>query len=62
MLDATPFWMIPAVITLWMAVWVYLGYHNGDTLTMQMRLIGALFFAGACWLIWYLMDGVRYFY
>ena len=57
-----PYWSIPLGITLWMATWVYLGYRTGDMLAMQMRAVGALLLSASVWLIWWLMDGVRYTY
>ena len=47
-------------ISVWLCIWVYLGYRTGDSMTMVMRLIGAVLLSGSCWLIWYLMDGVCY--
>lgn len=56
-----PYWLLPGIITLWMVVWVYLGFRNGDVVIMQMRAVGAVLLAASVWLIWWLMDGVRYF-
>ena len=56
-----PYWLLPGTITLWMVVWVYLGFRNGDVVIMQMRAVGAILLAASVWLIWWLMDGVRYF-
>ena len=52
-------WLIAAGITLWMVVWVYLGWRRGSAVIMQMRAVGAVLLTGAVWLIWWLMEGVR---
>ena len=57
-----PYWTLPTLITLWMGLWVYLGYRGRGTFAMQLRLVGAVLLSIAVWLIWYLMDGVKYFY
>ena len=45
-----------------MVVWVWLGYRSGDMMTAQMRGVGAVLLTVSVWLIWWLMDGVRYTY
>ena len=55
-----PYWVIPAALTFWMSAWVYLGYRNGDTTIVYMRAVGAVGVAASGWVIWWLMDGVRY--
>lgn len=58
----TTYWIIPLVITLWMSLWVYLGVRSGGVIVGQMRGVGAVLLSAAVWLIWWLMDGVRYTY
>ena len=55
-----PGWLIPMGITIWMIVWIALGYRSGGTLVMQMRAVGGVPLSLSVWLIWWLMDGVRY--
>ncbi len=55
-----PYWTIPAGITVWMLIWIYLGQRSGGSVVMQMRAVGGALLSLAVWLIWYLMDGVRY--
>ena len=55
------YWAIPAAITVWLLGWVYLGYRFGDSTVMFLRAVGAVLLSLSCWLIWWLMDGVRYF-
>ncbi len=55
-----PSWLIPCGITIWMALWVYLGYRNGNATIMQMRAVGAVLLSLSVWLIWWLTDDVRY--
>ena len=57
-----PYWMIPLAVTTWMVVWVYVGWKSGGMLVMQMRAVGGVLLTASVWLIWWLMDGVRYFY
>ena len=56
-----PYWTIPLGITIWMLVWIYLGLRSGGVVVMQMRAVGGVLLSLAVWLIWWLMDGVRYF-
>ncbi len=56
------YWTIPAGITLWMLIWIYAGQRSGGSLVMQMRAVGGVLLSLAVWLIWWLVDGVRYSY
>ena len=59
---AFPYWIIPLAITFWLTGWIYFGFREGGTIVLQMRAVGGVLLCASVWLIWWLMDGVRYTY
>ncbi len=55
-----PFWTIPFFVTLWMAIWIYMGQRSGGATVMQMRAVGGVALSISIWVIWWLIDGVQY--